>query len=558
MESSKKSIGNVILDYSRYPGKDLYSDGSIESEILEAFIGGDNEELLYRSSEWPILYHLSDVREDVLEWCNIDSNAQVLEIGSGCGAITGVLARKSKKVTCVELSERRSLINAERNKEKNNIEILLGNFQDIEPSLGLYDVITLIGVLEYAKLYIKCQNPYVEMLKIAKKHLSKNGKLIIAIENKMGLKYWNGAVEDHTGRLYSGLNDYVDDDEVRTFSYKELESLLNEANFYSHKFYCPVPDYKLPQMIYSYEFQPKPGAIRTYRTNYSKTRMYNFYEDIANDQLCSDGMFGYMANSYVVITSNQEEQVLFAKYNRERKEEYRISTTIKFTEQGIVVIKSPLSLDAVNHVISMKRKADMLTGVIPMKIVNGNIVGNEFVTNYIVGKTLDEIMYECRNSTEKFVCQTKEYLEAFYLPKQSELIQFEKTADFIKVFGDVNIDNTYSYKISNIDLLFSNIIIDENQEVYAFDFEWVFDFPIPYRYISWRAIKEVYFKYQVYLKKKLSVNTFYERLGFDNDEVNIYKSMEKSFGEYVCGVNRCEEYMSHYVKPAIMQDTRFC
>ncbi len=51
-------------------------------------------------------------------------DASVLEIGAGCGAISGVLCRNAKHVTSVDLSKRRSLINANRNK-KNTIILQL-------------------------------------------------------------------------------------------------------------------------------------------------------------------------------------------------------------------------------------------------------------------------------------------------------------------------------------------------------------------------------------------------------------------------------------------------
>ena len=35
ISSLPERIGSVRLDYSHYPGKDLYSDGAIEDEILE-------------------------------------------------------------------------------------------------------------------------------------------------------------------------------------------------------------------------------------------------------------------------------------------------------------------------------------------------------------------------------------------------------------------------------------------------------------------------------------------------------------------------------------------
>lgn len=37
------------------------------------------------------------------------------------------------------------------------------------------------------------------MLNMLKPFLKENGKVLLAIENKFGLKYWCGAAEDHTG-----------------------------------------------------------------------------------------------------------------------------------------------------------------------------------------------------------------------------------------------------------------------------------------------------------------------------------------------------------------------
>lgn len=149
----KEKIGNVVLDYSFYRGEDRYTDGEIENTILDAFRNGTDEQLLRNSNQWPVLYHLSDIRENLLEWYPFDQNGRLLEVGSGCGALTGLFSRKVKKVTCIELSKKRSLINAERNQERENIEIKIGNFEDIKLD-EKFDYVTLIGVWEYAGHYM--------------------------------------------------------------------------------------------------------------------------------------------------------------------------------------------------------------------------------------------------------------------------------------------------------------------------------------------------------------------------------------------------------------------
>ncbi len=127
-----EKIGNVTMDYTFYKGTDEYCDGTIEQEILEYVKNYDDEmEILKKDNRWPVLYHISPVRKNILEWYEFEEDADVLEVGAGCGAVTGAICEKAKTVTSVDLSKQRSLINAYRNKKYDNLNILVANFNDI-------------------------------------------------------------------------------------------------------------------------------------------------------------------------------------------------------------------------------------------------------------------------------------------------------------------------------------------------------------------------------------------------------------------------------------------
>lgn len=105
-----------------------------------------------------------------------------------------LLCRNAGEVTSIDLSMKRSRINAYRHRNQENLKILVGNFQEIEKNLTeKYDYITLIGVFEYGEAYIQSEDPYVDFLKIISRHLKPDGKIILAIENRLGLKYWPDA-----------------------------------------------------------------------------------------------------------------------------------------------------------------------------------------------------------------------------------------------------------------------------------------------------------------------------------------------------------------------------
>ena len=159
MEQEKlEKIGLVTLDGTWYAGEDLYSDGDVEEELLDIVKTYPEEaysQVIRERKSWPVLYHLSHLRGNIVRYLPLEGTERVLEIGAGCGAVTGTLAGKAGHVTCIDLSRRRCRINAWRNRQRDNLDILVGNFEDIAPHLTeQYDLVTLIGVFEYAAWYL--------------------------------------------------------------------------------------------------------------------------------------------------------------------------------------------------------------------------------------------------------------------------------------------------------------------------------------------------------------------------------------------------------------------
>lgn len=303
-----EKIGNVILDLSKYTGEDLYSDGEIEDRILEIVKekkSYHHELEIYK--DWALYYHLSRSRENIINWYPFEENQRILEIGAGCGAISGAFLKKDCQVTCCELSKRRSLINAYRHRNSTKLEIKVGNFDSLEIN-DKFDYATLIGVLEYAKCFFNSDEPYVDMLRKAKLFLKNNGKLIIAIENKFGLKYWSGCKEDHTGLYFESIENYSRTDGAHTFSKKELEVLLDEAGYKKIEFYYPYPDYKFADHIFSDSYLPKHGELIQNQNNFDQDRITLFDEGKAFDNIVKSGYFPEFSNSFLIIAENGEEK----------------------------------------------------------------------------------------------------------------------------------------------------------------------------------------------------------------------------------------------------------
>lgn len=301
-------IGDIQIHLDTYGGADSYSDGPIEDDLLEIVRSHkDTASVLADDPRWPVTYHLHPSRENLLAWYDFDGTEDVLEIGSGCGALTGLLASRCRSVTCSDISLKRCEINAWKNVVHENIEMHAGNFADLAISRR-FDVVTLIGVLEYACSYYpagKGSDPFEMLLGAARGFLKPDGVLMVAIENKFGLKYWAGAREDHTGCLYDNLHGYPGPSLVRTFSREELADLLSAAGLPFQEFYYPYPDYKFCQEIYSDARLPRPGELGDPMHNYDQDRVVNFDEAKVFTEVIRAGAFPFFANSFLVLARQE-------------------------------------------------------------------------------------------------------------------------------------------------------------------------------------------------------------------------------------------------------------
>lgn len=319
------------INYDFYTGNDSYCDGDTEKDVI-SYLKEYGEEgyakIFEKDIRWPVYYHITPIRKNILKWYPFKENAEVLEIGAGMGAITNILCDKVTHVTAVELSKQRASAIIERCQDKNNLELIIGNFNDIKFDKK-FDYITLIGVLEYAPLYTNSDNPFKSFLDYIKTLLKDDGKLLIAIENQMGIKYFSGAPEDHTGKIFDGITGYENKNGIRTFGKLELTNLLKNSGFDNTKFYYPLPDYKLPTKIFSDEYMPNDTTINDY-TPYVANDNFGviFDEKKVYSELIKNNMFENMANSFFVEASSKEIDTV-VDLEKENENLYKIDESEK-------------------------------------------------------------------------------------------------------------------------------------------------------------------------------------------------------------------------------------
>lgn len=513
-----EKIGEVTLRYDHYSGEDLYCDGAIEDELLDIVKNhteNDFQKIIEQKKSWPVLYHLSSLRGNIVEWIPMNHSEKVLEVGSGCGAITGTLAQKAASVTSVDLSKKRSLINAYRNQKCSNVEINIGNFKDIEPDLpDDYDFIFLIGVFEYGQGYIGGEHPYEDFLKMLRKHLSPSGRIVIAIENRLGMKYFAGCREDHLGGFFTGIEGYPAGSVAKTFSRKALMQIFAKCGINEYSFYYPYPDYKFTEMIHSDRYLPGFGELLDNVRNYDSSRMLLFNEKYAYDEMVHDGMYQDFANSFEIIIG-KEFPIAYSKFSNDRDQSFRIRTDIEIDGNGKRFIsKYPLDSSAADHIQAIY---DEYNGLCE------RYSGGELEIN------------ECRICSDTGAAEFP-FVEGTLLSTLLDRCLEKGDMDgFDSLFDEYyrRISFNENYPVTDYDLIFSNILVRDDVWT-VIDYEWTYGKSIPSREIAFRAL----FCYAQEDEKRrtiLNINRYYEKLGLSEADVESLLKEEKDFQKYVTG-----------------------
>ena len=211
--------------------------------------------IIAEETDWQIFYNLTELRKGILSWYDFPADAKVLEAGAAFGTLTGCLCRKCAHVTATDRSLYRARAIAARYENMDNLDIYAGEVTDIVFPEA-FDCIILIGLLERAGKGSADVRPYADYLAAMRKWLKPGGRLLIAVENRFGLRYFCGEAEPHTRRPFDGINRYPGGTAGYSFSRKEIEEVIRGAGFGYHRFYYPLPDYKLPQLIYTDDWLP--------------------------------------------------------------------------------------------------------------------------------------------------------------------------------------------------------------------------------------------------------------------------------------------------------------
>lgn len=246
-------------------------------------------------------------------------------------------------------------------------------------------------------------------------------------------------------------------------------------------------------------------------------------------------------------------QIEYVKYNRTRAEQFQLKTAIVRENGTLSVEKTALAEAGAAHIRSFGEKYQKIKDLNPaIKFLKpeflhgGKTVRFEYLTGKTVGDVLGEniqmgeVPYEVLEEAMALV-----FPEDFVNPA-AEQETFTPGAEFKAVFGDVAVMIDRIVPVSNVDGLFENLMVADGT-VYGIDYEWVFDFPIPAKFLHFRNLLYFYRRYETVLN--CGQEEIFDHFGIDAEKQEIFMKMEEAFQSYVHGEGNFR-YMKQYEQEA--------
>lgn len=504
------------INYDYCEEKVLYDSGTIENTLLEIYKSGKKATIQDNPN---FFYTVTDIRENIINWYPFKKDSTILEVGGGLGSITGHLCKAAKKVVSNEYSKRRAENIFYRHQECDNLEVVVGNIEKIEFE-EKFDYIVLIGVFEYSKRFFSHEKPFHYFLEILKRLLKEDGVILIAIENRYGMKYFAGSNEDHYPEKYLSLYGY-DNKDIQTFGKQELTNIINESGFKYQKFYYPYPDYKMPYLIYTDERLPKFTEIKhLYLYNHGE-QFYNFDYRKIIPGLIQNNQYGFFANSFLVEITNKKENISDINYVKTflfRKRNCQVNTIFSKDNE---ICKIPKFEETEKHLENMIKTNEKLTKL-GLNVANITKKEKKYFIEFISGDTLTECIKKLADTGN--VQEIKNEIEAYYniLKKISIKSQIKKYCieEEKEYFGNQKID---ILKLGLYDFHTSNIIKNE-KGYFVIDQEWITNRDIPLKYMLYFSIRFL-FEWIENLKNILNEQEIYQLYEISEEEIDIYNKM---------------------------------
>ena len=227
---------------------------------------------------------LGEIQKGLLRWYDFIPFSSVLYIGNKKDSLAVELSEKKLELTCASLYE--TSTEEWQRKYENKFDYIV-SIEDLEIQLQPQKI--LKGWKRLSKL---------------------NGRMLLGMNNRLGLRFFCGDRERYTGRSFDGVENYrrayVKKEDIfqgRMYSQSELKKMLLQSGWEAYRFFSVISDLENPSLIYSEDYLPNEDLANRVFPIYNYPDSVFLEEETIYASLLENGMFHQMANAYLIECS---------------------------------------------------------------------------------------------------------------------------------------------------------------------------------------------------------------------------------------------------------------
>ena len=228
-------------------------------------------------------------------------------------------------------------------------------------------------------------------------------------------------------------------------------------------------------------------------------------------------------------------KVIYCKYNLNRDPQFQTKTVIYQDGNERYIEKYALTELAQKHMAAFDTNYQLIENLYPgINFVACEDAGEGIRYPYVVGQPVEEILKTRIHDWNDVLPELKKLIEEIYVVNSEYRCKFEMTEGFKSIFGDVDCKEDQCICPCNVDVIFDNLVLVDDK-ITAFDYEWVYNFPVPEKYIIYRVLCRFYDKHLHYIERHFSFDEFFGAFDLTEEEMQRFRQMENQFIHYVYG-----------------------
>ena len=137
--------------------------------------------------------------------------------------------------------------------------------------------------------------------------LPADGKMLLALNNRLGVRYFCGDRDPYTERNFDPIEDYrrvyskeQDRFDGRMYSYAQIKEMLTDAGVYAFQFFSVFSDLSNPFLIYAQDYDPRENLTTRAVPSYHYPDTVFLEEEFLYSGLIANGLFHRMSNAFLV------------------------------------------------------------------------------------------------------------------------------------------------------------------------------------------------------------------------------------------------------------------